>query len=373
MLPEKKPLSIITSLPPILGISNFTIEQIETLKDVFKLQLIGFYEFYPPLLKIKKVKYKSPLKSNGDTQIFYILSPYNPFSWIITLRRISSPVVLFEWWNVVQLPSYLFLAFFLKKRGVRVFLELHNPSSHETIPGEKKIFNRLVNLADRVIVHTRASMVGIRKKDVAVIPYGYYKCSKISSEVARKALGIPMDAKVLLFFGNLRPYKGLDIMLDGFLKLAGKYNDLWLIVAGRGWNDIDRYISTINSFPSDIKKRIIFKPEFISDNQLGYYFGSADLLVLPYKRFDSQSGVIMLSICYELPYIVSNVRGLTEFALNEQLIFEPLPDALASMVQNVLCEKDIRNVKKLVRKRKKMYTWVKYREGLLKLYSEVYD
>jgi len=142
-------------------------------------------------------------------------------------------------------------------------------------------------------------------------------------------------------------------MLDGFLKLAGKYNDLWLIVAGRGWNDIDRYISTINSFPSDIKKRIIFKPEFIPDNQLGYYFGSADLLVLPYKRFDSQSGVIMLSICYELPYIVSNVRGLTEFALNEELVFETVSDALISMIQNVLYKKHIGDIKKLARDRKK--------------------
>ena len=125
-------------------------------------------------------------------------------------------------------------------------------------------------------------------------------------------------------------------MLEGFHKMVEKHHDLWFIVAGRGWNDIDKYNSAVSSFPSYIKKRIIFKPEFIPDNQLGYYFGSADLLVFPYKRFDSQSGVIMLSLCYELPYIVSNVRGLTEFALNEELVFETVSDALTSMIQNVL-------------------------------------
>ncbi len=358
---QDKNLAIITSLPPILGISNFSLPMIKSLSQYFDLQLFGYYYFYPPFLKIKKIRYGKSLKSSGNIEVNYTLNIFNPFSWINTYKLTTAPVILFEWWNIVQLPHYIFLSYLFKRKKKIIMAELHNPLSHETIFGERLLFNTWIKLVDKVIVHTRASAESINHKSINIIHYGTYPCNRISRKDAREKLSIPDNAKVLLFFGNMRPYKGLDILLESFKMLANENKNVWLIVAGRPWRDFNKYKQIIDSFDPNINSRILLKNEFIPDKEVPIYFSASDLLILPYKKFDSQSGVIMLSISCGLPYVVTNVKGLSEFALGKNAISKTDPLSVYSIIKKIIFSKEImKNLKVKIESFDLRYNWNNY-------------
>ncbi len=371
MIEIKKPsLSVLSSLPPVLGISNFTLSAIKTLAQCFSLQILAYYRFYPPFLRINTVKYGRALTSSKDFEILYSLSIINPFSWVRTYRNISSPVVLMEWWNVIQLPHYIFLSYLLKKKNIKIFAELHNPVSHEGIIGERVLFNIWMRLVDLVIVHTECSGNAVDHDSIHVIPYGVYPCEDIPAKEARKKFSIPNEAKVLLFFGNLRPYKGLDLLLKSFKHIARNDKNVWLIIAGRPWKDFDDYLNLINSFGEDISSRIILRDEFIPESQVPFYFSAADLLVLPYKQFDSQSGVIMLTISCGLPYVVSDVKGLREFALDSSLISKVDSQDLSFVIERILSSPSkLEELHSDLKSLRAKYSWVNYARKIKELWN----
>jgi len=338
---------------------------IKSLSQYFDLQLFGYYYFYPPLIKIKKIRYGKPLKSSENIEVNYTLNIFNPFSWIKTYKLTSSPAVLFEWWNIVQLPHYIFLSYLFKRRKKIVMAELHNPLSHETILGERFLFNMWIGLVDKIIVHTRASAETINHKSINIIHYGTYPCNRMARKEAREKLRIPRNARVLLFFGNIRPYKGLDILLESFNMLANENKNVWLIVAGRPWRDFDKYKKMTDSFDSNINSRILLKNEFIPDKEVPIYFSASDLLVLPYKKFDSQSGVIMLAISCGLPYVVTDVKGLSEFALGKNAISKTEPSSVYSIIKKIIFSNEIlKNLKVKVESFGLRYNWNNYGEKI---------
>ncbi len=371
MIEIKKPsLSVLSSLPPVLGISNFTLSAIKTLAQCFSLQILAYYRFYPPFLRINTVKYGRALTSSKDFEILYSLSIINPFSWVRTYRNISSPVVLMEWWNVIQLPHYIFLSYLLKKKNIKIFAELHNPVSHEGIIGERVLFNMWMRLVDLVIVHTECSRNAVDHDSIHIIPYGVYPCKDIPTKEARKKFSIPNEAKVLLFFGNLRLYKGLDILLKSFKHIAIKDKSVWIIIAGRPWEDFENYLTMIDSFDENISSRIILRGEFIPEREVPIYFSAADLLVLPYKQFDSQSGVIMLAISSGLPYVVTDVEGLVEFALSDFSISRVDSKDLSFVIERILSSSSLQEeLKSNLKSLKLKYSWGSYVSKIKELWD----
>jgi len=211
------------------------------------------------------------------------------------------------------MPAFYYISKNLKNK--KKIIEIHNVLSHETNFLEKLSFNYFLKNFDKIIVHTKSSLKYIKSNNVSVIPFGFYEYERYDKNLAREKLNIDENAFVILFFGNIRKYKGLDVLLNAFEKFSKNKNTI-LIVAGRLFENLDKYKKFLNN------EKIKFFLRFIEEDEIPLFFEASDVLVLPYKKFDSQSGVIMLAINYEKPYIISSVEGLMEFELDKTLTFK---------------------------------------------------
>jgi glycosyltransferase involved in cell wall biosynthesis len=146
--------------------------------------------------------------------------------------------------------------------------------------------------------------------------------SRMDQLEAREILKIHPEKKTILFFGLIRDYKGLDLLLDAFSKLDESYQ---LLIAGEVYSKGDKYIEQINSMTG--KNRIYFENRYIPDSEVNLFFSAADVCVLPYKSA-TQSGITATSFHFEVPMIVTNVGGLKDIVIHNKtgLVIEK-PDA----------------------------------------------
>ena len=169
-----------------------------------------------------------------------------------------------------------------------------------------------------------AKLYKISLNKIGVIPHGILlpdMQKNISRNEARKNLNISTKAKVILFFGIIREYKGLDVLLEAFASITQKMPEAKLIIAGNPWEKWDKYQAIIdkNNINSFIKTDLNFIPE----NEIEIYFKACDVVALPYKDFDSQSGAGLLALPFGKAMIVSNLGGLTELVDDERAVFKP--------------------------------------------------
>lgn len=174
-------------------------------------------------------------------------------------------------------------------------------------------------LADRVIAHNLVSrrelvqVLGIPERKIHVIPHGNYLGDigrMPPTEDARAKLGLPPTAPVLLFFGQIKEVKGLDLLLDALAAIKGAVPDVVLVIAGKTWGqDFARYQSQIDSL--GLRSHCITQIRYIADDEVATYYAAADLVVLPYRRI-YQSGVVLMAMSYGKPVLASDLQGMTE-------------------------------------------------------------
>jgi glycosyltransferase involved in cell wall biosynthesis len=226
----------------------------------------------------------------------------------------------FEWFDrtVVML--------FYRALGKKVVMTAHNVNAgvRDLDDGGWNRFTLKVQyrLCDRIFVHTekmRAELVkdfGVEQAAVVIIPYGINNAvpdTGLSPEEARAALSIRSSEKVVLFFGNIAPYKGVEFLVAAFERLVREDPNYRLVIAGRTKKGCDEYSDAIRHrlSASEIMPRTIQKFELIPDEDLEIYFKAADVSVLPYTQI-FQSGVLFLSYSFGLPVIVADVGCLRE-------------------------------------------------------------
>ncbi len=355
-----KNVTIITTLPPVIGISYFSIKLIYALKNYFeKIEIINYKRFYPPFIKTKT--YKANFEKPENLVEKVILDLYNPLNWKKVTKEISSDIVLLEYWNFAQLPAFIYISKALKNK--KVLIELHNVLSHETNIFEKLLLNELLNSVNKIIVHSKSSMNYLKSfKNVLLNPFGYYKYPRLDKSYARELMKIRNNTFVILFFGNIRKYKGLDILLKVFSKFSKDKNTL-LIVAGRFFENPKTYKSYIND-------KVLIINRFIEEDEIPILFEASDILVLPYKRFDSQSGVIMLALNYEKPYIISSASGLLDFQLDEDLVFKN-ENELLEILNRIYRDSFNKSVLEKINYLKNYYSWESYAKRLISAIKEV--
>jgi glycosyltransferase involved in cell wall biosynthesis len=249
------------------------------------------------------------------------------------LRARRSKVLLLEWWTAATLHTYLLLAIAARMAGMRVVIELHELQD----PGEAGLalargyghwgLRALLRLAHGCIVHSKAdwqlfeSSYGPIDVRVALVPHGPYDQYGEAAETADPAVATaiskvrsaPKDGVVnLLFFGLIRPYKGLEDLLRVFNELPREdVERLWLTVVGETWEGCTEPAQLIASSPH--RDRITFVNEYVPDEVVGAAFGHADVVVLPYRR-SSSSGILHVAMSWGLPIVVTSVGGLPEAA-----------------------------------------------------------
>lgn len=233
--------------------------------------------------------------------------------------------------------------------GKKIVFTAHNVNAGRR-DSRDTLLNRVTlriqySLADHIFVHTEKMKTEVirefrvQRTRVTVIPYGINNAipnTSLSPVEARRRLGIREDQKVILFFGNIRPYKGLEYLIAAFQYRRSRCDDYRLIIAGKPQND-ERYWSAIReTIREDAQAgRILVEADFVSDEEAEVYFKAADCLVLPYRHI-YQSGVLFLGYSFGLPALAADVGSLKDEIVEEEtgFVFRPEdPSDLANTIE----------------------------------------
>lgn len=273
-------------------------------------------------------------KWREDVPVYNVLKYYSLFSvfkaFQLIHKKIKANVVDIQWCTTFHAPILIPLVILLKYFSkVSVFLTVHNVLPHENRFFDKPLCNVIYRLSDRLVVHSQKmkrdliDIFGIYPKKISVIPHGI--CldhqNTISRGEAKRQLGIKAE-RVILFFGLVRKYKGLDHLLTAFNKIGNDF-DVALLIAGDFVDKKDKYEKIIAEY--GIEDKVYVHSGYVRDEDVPLFFSAADILVLPYVSFSGQSGVPPTAYYYSRPVIATNVGGLSEIVINNKtgLIVKP--------------------------------------------------
>lgn len=261
---------------------------------------------------------KTQYVKKDDKAIFIpserILDSINPFSYRKTAKAIAKyqpDILIIAYWMSFLAPVYSYVARCLNRK-TKVVILLHNAVPHEPRFFDKALARMLFNSASCFIV-----MSSIVQEDLLALkpdaryclqPHPLYDHfgEKIPKIKAMEKLGLAADKKTLLFFGLIRDYKGLDLLIDAMALLDDSYQ---LVIAGESYGPFDKYQKQINQ--STARERITVLNRYVGDDEVPLLFSATDILVLPYKSA-TQSGVIPVAYHFEIPVVATGVGGLKE-------------------------------------------------------------
>lgn len=297
------------------GIAHFTTMLALKLQEQdHDVQVLSFKKQFP--------KWLYPGKSDKDesegrikVEAAYVLSPLNPLDWIRTLSEIKAfkpDVVVFQWWVTFWGLAYRFILRNLAKIHIPTIILVHNTVPHEKWFFDELLAKRALREGSRFIVmtgkeknHLQALFGSLENISIVPLPiYRLFNNSGSTKEQIRDELGLPLYIKLLLFFGFVRPYKGLDLLLEAMAILKEKGQDLHLLVVGEFWDDRSKYDLRIHELL--LEDQIHIYDRYIPDSEAGKYFEVADLFVAPYLR-GTQSGALKIALGYGMPAVVSEV------------------------------------------------------------------
>jgi glycosyltransferase involved in cell wall biosynthesis len=237
------------------------------------------------------------------------------------LRRQRPDVVVFEWWTAAVGHSYLLLAWMARRSGASVVIEFHETqdTGEAGLPFVARygqfVVRRLLGMASGVVVHSAFDRQlieeahGLGDLPVVVAPHGPYSHERVAGPPRREA---PPDDWNLLFFGTIRPYKGLEHLVEAFDLLPDDVADrCWLTVVGETWEGWTRPLEQLAV--SSRRERTTVVNRYVDDDELAAWIAGADVIVLPYLR-SSASGPLHTAMNAGLPTIVTAVGGLVEAA-----------------------------------------------------------
>ncbi len=299
--------------------------------------------------------------------------------------------------HIIWLNKFIYfdctiLNIYYKILGKKLIYTAHNINMKER-DGNDSLINRLslffmYHIVDHIFVHTnkmKQQLIKdyvVRENKVSVIPFGINNTlpiSKINKNEARKKLNLYEEEKVILFFGNIAPYKGLEYLISAIDILVNKYNMLRLLIAGRikgcetYWESIKGMITKKN-----LNDVIMIKSEYIPDEEVEVYFNSADVLIIPYK-FIFQTGVLFLSYNFGLPAIASDVGSIREDIVEGKTGFickseepEDLAEKIDLYFHSDLYKNLEKNRNKIIEYANEKYSWDKIGKTTCCVYNEVF-
>jgi len=304
------------------------------------------------------------------------INSVNPLNWIAVgneLKRIKPDIIVVRYWLPFMGPCLGTILRRVKKNNyTKVICIADNILPHEKRPGDKIFTKYFLKPVDGFITMSQKVLLDLKqfakKKPSQFVPHPLYDNfgKIISKQEARKKLGIPQDGKIILFFGFIRKYKGLDILLNAFKILKSEFNipHLKLLIAGEFYEDPKNYEHLLTD--TTIKDDLILHTNFISDSDVKYYLCSADCVVQPY-RSATQSGVTPLAYHFEKPMIVTNVGGLPSLVPDKKvgLIAEPNAESIAGKIKEYFQLGEDYFLPHL-REEKKKYSWKVMTDAILK-------
>lgn len=252
------------------------------------------------------------------------------------------------WNNKFEAFDRTLLTLYYVSLGKKIVLTVHNVNAGKR-DSKDTLLNRLTlriqyRLADHMFVHTDKMKIelmeefGVQGSRISVIPFGinnFVPNTSLSACEAKQRLGIQEGEKTILFFGNIKPYKGLDCLVTAFQRTPAQHHRYRLIIAGRPDN-CDSYWGQIReAIQKEVQnRRILLRTHYIPDDETEVYFKSADVLVLPYRHI-YQSGVLFLGYSFGLPVLAANVGSLKDEIIEGETGFVFRPDDPADLARAI--------------------------------------
>jgi len=336
---------------------------------------------YPSFLFPGKTQYTNE-PAPQDLLIRRTLNSCNPFNWLRVghqLRKAAPDMLICCYWMAFFAPAYGLISRIARRNGkTKTIALVHNMMPHEPSILDKlfapyfvKSQDGFVALSESVVrdidkVERLKLKVERRPKTFTPHPIYDHYGDRMSKEEACKALGLPADKDYMLFFGLVRAYKGLDLLLDAFGKVKDQLPNLRLIIAGEFYEDEAKYRAQIERL--GLKERVVVRNEFVPDADLRKYFGAADLIVQPYKTA-TQSGVTQVAFHFEKPMLVTNVGGLGEIVHDHQMGYacDPKPESIAEDLLDYFTNSRQTDYTAYLQKEKTKYAW----SNLTKAFMEI--
>lgn len=305
------------------------------------------------------------------------INSVNPFTWLSVgreIKKLRPDIVIVRYWIPLMGPCLgTILRIVKKNKYSRIVCIADNIVPHEKRFGDKAFTRYFVKPIDAFITMSEKVLTDLRSftfRRALLIPHPLYDNfgEKISMESARKELGIGKEELIILFFGFIRKYKGLDILLEA-MKLLQKKNqqstNYKLLIAGEFYEDRKAYDEQIDRL--DIRDSLILHTDFIPDSKVKKYLCAANVVIQPYRNA-TQSGVTPLAYHFEIPMIVTNVGGLPAMVPNDKvgLVAEATAESLAQKIQEYFSKGEDHFLPHLIEEKKK-FSWTKIVESILQL------
>jgi glycosyltransferase involved in cell wall biosynthesis len=295
------------------------------------------------------------------------INSINPFNWIAVgneLKKFKPDIIVVRYWLPFMGPCLgTILRRVKKNRHTKIICIADNIFPHEKRPGDKAFTKYFLQPVDGFITMSEKVLSDLHQfakgKPAQFVPHPLYDNfgEKINKETARQKLNIGKEDKVILFFGFIRKYKGLDILLNAMriINSQFKMQNLKLLIAGEFYEDEKNYKELLSD--PLIKDNLIIHTEFIADSMVKYYLCAADCVIQPYRNA-TQSGVTPLAYHFEIPMIVTNVGGLPSLVPDKKvgLVSEPNAESIAEKVKEYFDLGEDYFLPHL-REEKKKYSW----------------
>lgn len=338
-----------TSHPYRGGIAAFTDRLAkELVKEGVDIEVVTFKLQYPSFLFPGKTQY-SDAKAPEGFQISRKVNSVNPLNWRKVGKEIcekNPDIVIFTYWMSFFAPCFSRIAKVIKQNGHTKCIGLiHNMIPHEKSLLDKMLPPRFVKAMDGFVALSKSVLDDVASLDKDNKPkvftphplYDHFGEIMDRSEAA-KHLNLDPNYRYLLFFGLVRAYKGLDLLIDAFADARLRKYPVKLLVAGEFYDDPKPYLEQIEKL--GLNDFVIIENQYIKDNNVKYYFNIADMVVQPYKSA-TQSGVTQIAYHFEKPMLVTDVGGLGEIIPNGKVgyVVEPKPSAIAEALVD-FCEND---------------------------------
>lgn len=304
------------------GIAHYTSLLCQALRSKHDVCMVSYKMQYPKLLFKRGQRDYSNKKFQVEDTKFWI-NTANPFNVIQTawkIKKMKPDAVIIQWWHPYFAPCYYILARCLKKMSIIV--TCHNVFPHERFPFDRFLTRLVLKQADGYIVHSHLDEKDLlrvnSKANYVVTPhptYNVFKMQGLSKREARNILGIGNSTPMLLFFGFVRKYKGLNYLIDALQEVKAVIPDIQLWIVGDFGEDKAEYLEQIQK--NDLCQSIHLVEGYIPDQEVEKYFAASDLVVLPYISA-TQSGIVQIAYGFEKPVVVTDVGGLPDVVWDKE-------------------------------------------------------
>ena len=342
-------------------------------KQGHAVEMYTFTLQYPNFLFPGKTQF-SPDPAPDHLTIYRKVNSCNPFNWLKVGKEIAEKnvdVVIFAYWMSFMAPCMGTIARKIRRNGhTKIIALVHNMIPHEPNVLDKILPPYFVKSMDGFMALSESVVKDIEKFDKRNCPkqfsphpiYDHYG-ERLPRETALSLLDLNPDFRYVLFFGFIRAYKGLDLLLEAFADKRLKADGVKLIVAGEFYGDPEPYLKLIKDL--QIEDRVVLCTDFIPDSEVNRYFSVADIVAQPYKTA-TQSGVTQIAFHFEKPMLVTNVGGLPDIVPNGKIGYVTEPDS--KQIADALCkffeEHHQEEFEKNIVEEKQKYAWSTFTDAI---------